>query len=351
MKVKQKKREEDSFINQHEFALSLILFVIFLALIILIPKAIIELKEKTCGDGTLYGSCSLVKPYYCDGGFLIEKALACGCNDTGSMDGNLCTNSLQTESKNITLKYFLDGEQKTLDFIVYKGAATYLSKVSRVISYKSGEKPNRTEFRLKKINEEQQRKFLLPLVIAIQNLTNDKEDQARIAISLVQNIPYGASNKTTAFFGTTINYSRYPYEVLYDGEGICGEKSELLVFLIREIGYETVLFYNQKENHESVGIKCPTGESYKGTGYCFVETTGPAIISDDSIKYVGGVVLISEPEVIPISSGNSFGKDLEEYQDANELKSLKKNPFVLFRESRFERLKEKYGLIEEYNIG
>ena len=148
-----------------------------------------------------------------------------------------------------------------------------------------------------------------------------------------------------------MNYSRYPYEVLYDEEGICGEKSELLAFLLREIGYETVLFYNQEENHESVGIKCPIEESYKRTGYCFVETTGPSIITDDSIEYMGNIVLTSEPEIIHISSGYSLGKYLEEYKDADELKSLKKNPFVLFRESRFQRLKEKYGLIEEYNIG
>ena len=41
----------------------------------------------------------------------------------------------------------------------------------------------------------------------------------------------------------------------------------------------------QQENHESVGIRCPLEESYKESGYCFIETTAPAIISDDSIEY------------------------------------------------------------------
>ena len=203
---------------------------------------------------------------------------------------------------------------------------------------------------MKKINEEKQTQFLLPLVIKIQNLTNDKEEQARIAISLVQNIPYGFSNKTERFFGIPVNYSRYPYEVLYDQQGICGEKSELLAFLLRELGYETALFYNQRENHESVGIKCPFEESYKGTGYCFVETSGPAIISDDSIEYAGGVFLESEPEVIFVSTGDSLPAGLREYTDAEEIQNLKKNPFVLFRQSRLENLREKYGLIEEYFV-
>ena len=349
MQDKFKKKEGISFSDNQEFFLSLVLFFIFLALVILISQGLTDRELPRCGDGTFYDSCSIVKPYYCQQGALIEKASVCGC--IGNINGDSCIGNLQTGEKNITLKYFLDGEQKTLDFTVYKGLADYLSRISRVIAYGSSAKPLRSGFRFKKINEEEQRNLLLPLLIEIQNLTDDKEEQARIAVSLIQNIPYGASNKSDGFFGMSVNYSRYPYEVLYDGYGICGEKSELLAFLLREIGYETVLFYNQKENHESVGIKCPIEESYKGTGYCFVETTGPSIITDDSIEYVGGITLDSEPEVILISTGNSLGKNLEEYRDAEEMRSLKKNPFVLFRNSRLEKLKEKYGLIEEYQIG
>ena len=340
--------EEVSFFNKHEFPLSLFLFLVFLAFIILFFKSATNGELQTCGDGTFYDSCSIVKPYYCQQGALIEKASVCGC--IGNRNGDSCIGNLQTGEKNTTLKYFLDGEQKTLDFAVYKGLSDHLSGISRVISYEGTAKPLRSDFRFKKINEEEQRNLLLPLVVEIQNLTDDKEEQARIAVSLVQNIPYGASNKTDGFFGMSVNYSRYPYEVLYDGYGICGEKSELLVFLLREIGYETVLFYNQKENHESVGIKCPIEESYKETGYCFVETTGPSIITDDSIEYVGGITLDSEPEVILISTGDSLGKGLEEYRDAEEMKAIKKNPFVLFRNSRLEKLKEKYGLAEVYNL-
>jgi len=54
----------------------------------------------------------------------------------------------------------------------------------------------------------------------IQNLTLVKEDQMRIAVSLVQNIPYAESEKTFIIRNTLFNYSRYPYEVLYDGAGI-----------------------------------------------------------------------------------------------------------------------------------
>ena len=344
MPEKKTKKERDN----EEFFVYLSFFILFLALVILVPKVLVELKEDTCGDGTPYGSCSSIKPFYCQKGKLIEKASSCGCDGIISGDSCIMDLSLQTEQKNITLNYILDGEEKTIDFKVYKGLADYLSYIPRQISYSDGEIPNRAEFILKKIDEEKQRRFLLPLLIEIQNLSNDKEEQAKIAISLVQNIQYGFSEKQGPYLG--VNYSRYPYEILYDQEGICGEKSELLVFLLREMGYETAIFYNQKENHESVGIKCPFSESYKKTRYCFVETSGPAIISDDSIEYAGGISLESEPEVIKISEGRSLPAGLQEYRDAEEIKRLKKSPFFLFRQSRLEKLIEKYGLIEKYFV-
>ncbi|MDP3991884.1 MAG: hypothetical protein Q8P79_00020, partial [Nanoarchaeota archaeon] len=126
------------------------------------------------------------------------------------------------------------------------------------------------------------------------------------------------------------------------------EKSELLTFLLRELGYGTAIFYNQPENHESVGIKCPVEESYKGTGYCFVETTGPSIITDDSIEYFGGIVLESKPEIILISDGYGLSRGLQEYRDAELMKRMRQGKFVPFRNFELKRLKERYGLVEIY---
>ncbi len=350
MPSKLKKERVISFLRRHEFSISLACFLIFLVLIaIFFGSPIVTEKLQTCGDGTFYNICSVAKPYYCAEGSLIEKASVCGCLESTERIGDSCITDLQAEPKSLALKYIFDGEEKTLNFTVYRGLVSHLSELSRVISYTNGEKPIRADFIFKKINEDEQRKFLLPLVIKIKNLTDDKEEQARIAISLVQNMQYGFSNKTEGFFGNKVNYSRYPYEVLYESKGICGEKSELLAFLLREIGYGVVLFYNQEENHESLGIKCPQEESYKGTGYCFVETTGPSIITDDSIEYVGGITLDSQPEVIFISDGESLPKGLQEYKDAETMKRIRQGRFVLFRDLKLEALKERYGLVEEYN--
>ncbi len=305
--------------------------------------------QPSCGDGTFYGQCSINKPYFCSNGTLIEKASACSCNSNLSLTEDSCASKYQEEPKEIVLKYILRGKEKEINLTVYKKMADYLSSLPSSISYKNGENFSRANFKLRNINNQEQRNLLMPLVIAIQNIDRDKTEQMRIAISLVQKIPFESSNKTFIFGGNKLNYSRYPYEVLYENQGICAEKSELLVFLLKELGYNSAFFFNVFENHESVGIKCPITMDFKNTGYCFVETTAPSIITDNEVEYVGVGGLYSEPELIPASDGISAGKNLYEYKDASDLKTIrniiKKNgQLSAFEYRRFEELKEKYGL-------
>lgn len=331
-------------------------FLIILLIVLVLALVAIDIANKSgkilaCNDGTFYDSCSLIKPYYCEQGILIEKASVCGCSNLTIKSEDTCISKYQTNPKNISLNYVLRGEEREIDFTVYEGMYEYLSNVQRSIHYSNDEIPLRTDFKLKNMNEEEQRELLLPFVVKIQEITDDKNDQLRIAISLVQNIDYGSSNKTTFFVGKEINYSRYSYEVLYDGQGICGEKSALLAFLLREMNYNISLFYYAQENHEALGIACPVSKSFDDTGYCFIETTGPAILSDDSIEYIEGITLDSEPQIMILSEGDSLGKNLYEYRDAKIMKQLRQGKFVLFRNSKLEKLQEKYGLAEVYNLG
>ena len=98
--------------------------------------------------------------------------------------------------------------------------------------------------------------------------------------SIVQKITFGNSNKTIKVSRGELDYARYPYEVLYDEKGVCGEKSELLAFILREMGYGVAFFYYPPENHEAIGIKCPKRHSVGRTGYCLIETTGPSIMAE-----------------------------------------------------------------------
>jgi hypothetical protein len=206
-----------------------------------------------------------------------------------------------------------------------------------------------------KINDELQREALMPLVIEIQNTAPWSKDlQAQIAISLVQNIPYGEPDYVDVFGGRfEVRLSRYPYQTLIENFGSCECKSELLVFLLRELGFDVGLFYYQKENHEAVGIRCPEKYSLDNTGYCFVETTLPAPISYSEGRYQGpggSAMLGNYTEFIFISEGIGLGNNLEDYSDADVLGRLvekvdKKGYVNYFEKLRLDNLRKKYGLI------
>jgi len=337
------------------FYLLFFLIIVLFSVSLFILFKTMEKDEFICNDGTPYNSCSLIKPYYCVNGVLMEKASICECPEGLTKDDDKCLSEYHTNPRNITLKYVLNGKENKINFTVYDRITEYLSEIPRSIEYNNGREPSRADFKLKKINEEKQRNFLLPLVVEIKNLAKDKEEQMKIAVSIVQNIEWGYSNKTIKFAGISLTYSRYPYEILYDSQGICGEKSELLLFLLRELGYDVVLFYNQRENHESVGIKCPLKYSWNNSGYCFIETSGPSIITDTSISYVGGVRITSEPQIINISEGFSLEGYLQEYGDAKDLMRIREKVSELgiinfFDKWKLSKLNEKYGLVKEYNL-
>jgi len=309
-------------------------------------------KVLTCGDGTFYETCSLRKPYFCSNGVLMEKSSACGCSESLTKEGDSCISKYQNSPKNITLKYILRGEKEEINYTVYGGMADYFLSFPKYIYYYGEEQSFRRDFKLKNVNEENQRELLSPLITEIQNIAMNKEDQVRIAISLVQNIPYEASGEIFMFENGQINqtnYSEYAYEVLYNMQGNCEGKSGLLTFLLKEIGYGAVIFYYPLENHEAVGIKCPVEHSLNGTGYCFVETTGPSIISNNKGHYLGWGKLSSDPEVMLISEGDSLDEDLYEYKDAEDWIKLseileEKGKINFIRYWKLEKLREKYGL-------
>lgn len=214
--------------------------------------------------------------------------------------------------KSIEFEYFLRGTNVKIPYTVYGGMNDYLKSQSRTISYSQNQlPPSDLDFIMRDLNNEEQKMFIDPLVLKIQKLITNKDDQARIAISLVQNIDYDWQG-----FETGNLNSKYPYEVLYTNSGVCGEKAELLAYMLRELEYEVVIFDFKTEQHEAVGIKCPQQYSYRGSGYCFIESTTPSIITDSSGSYVGVGKLKSEPEIFKISEGSSFDSVAQEYNDA-----------------------------------
>ncbi|MFH1503214.1 MAG: hypothetical protein ABIE36_00980, partial [Candidatus Diapherotrites archaeon] len=256
------------------FKLKYCLVFLFIIVIILFPILVLKFeffKSKTCGDETGNNSCSDNKPYFCEEGILIEKASVCGCPEILKKEGDSCISEYQTNSKNISLIYLLDDKIGNIEFTVYRGIYDYVSGIPRHINYYGNEERSRRDFKLKALDDSEQRNALMPLVIGIQNSVKKKEEQAKIAISLIQIISYNDS-LVDSDLEQAVNY-KYPYQTIYDEQALCSEKADLLAFLLRELGYGVAIFYFPVEDHEAVGIKC-SARDFQDTGYCFIETTG-----------------------------------------------------------------------------
>ncbi|MDO8647682.1 MAG: hypothetical protein Q7R70_04675 [Candidatus Diapherotrites archaeon] len=301
---------------------------------------------KKCTDGTLYDFCSASKPLYCKDGNLANNASVCGCSEGKRASGNDCG---PKQAINGEFEYYFKGKSETIKLELDGGLNDYLKKIPREY-YCTPECPSRTELELRLLNESRQKPELEKLAKAIMEKTSNKDEQARIAINLVQKIPYDWN----AFYDQN-DQEKYPYEVLFKNAGICGEKSKLLAFLLREFGFGTALFHFEKENHMAVGIKCPISYSFKNSGYCFIETTKAAIITDSDANYLSVGKLVSEPKVYKLNEGNSFNSVDEEVNDLALFKKLERNNFdgnsynqwLALNYKPWLALINKYGMVEK----
>lgn len=291
--------------------------VIIIILIYIIMNLLFNFVINRCEDGTLYNNCSNIKPYFCQKGNLIEFPEKCLCDIDEIYTNGECLHKLQTEPKPIKLNYTLRGVPNSFNYTVYNGFNYYLSNLPRTVTYSSYESPPTSEYMLLRfVNTENQERYILPLINEIKKITTNNDDQARIAISLVQTMPYDWDSFNN-------NYdNRYAYETLYDQTGVCGDKTNLLALMLKELGYGVAIFSFELEQHASIGLKCPIKYSYNNSGYCFIETTTPSIITDSDGDYIGVGKLISKPNIYVVSEGKSFESVKEEYDDNLRLKFL-----------------------------
>lgn len=199
-------------------------------------------------------------------------------------------------------------------------------------------------------NDDVQNVAFQTLIAEIKSKTDKTDDQARIAINFVQHIPYDTNKSNQISTNPNGQYTlRYPYQVLYDKKGICSEKSLLTALLLRELGYGIALLIFDKENHMAIGLKTSSEFDYQSSGYAFVETTRPTIITYSTGDYMGVGKLTSKPEIIVISDGNSLVNLQEEYTDANEYSELQALGPTLdsYHFARMQILYDKYGINPE----
>jgi hypothetical protein len=171
----------------------------------------------------------------------------------------------------------------------------------------------------KYVDDNTQKEYMESLVRDIKYKSENTDIQAQHAIRFVQSLPY---NDTSYKNDPTVWH--YPYQTLYDDGGVCSDKSELLVYLLRELGFGTVIFYFSEEDHAAVGIKTNHTLGYAGTEYSFIETTAPSMIGYSNMSYNNGTMkLHTIPDVITMSTGTTMGRYAnEEFNDAVEMSRI-----------------------------
>lgn len=245
--------------------------------------------------------------------------------------------------------YCLRGQKGEISLTLYGDVIEYMEDIPRSV-YSSQEEEYWDIMVDRLIENEVQEEYLTPLVKKIQSLTDNPDDQLRITVSLVQMVPYDLST-----YSLRTTYMKSPYEVLYYDKGVCSEKSFLLAYLLKKLGYGVILLEYKEEDHMAVAVKCPPQYAnfwYGDTGYCFIETTRPTIITYIPDTYVGGGKLKSTPHMIFVGDGREFPGVREEYGDAKEYERLvelaRRNNHIL-PESEYHRwqyLVSKYCLLD-----
>nr|WP_321353339.1 hypothetical protein [uncultured Methanoregula sp.] len=206
-----------------------------------------------------------------------------------------------------SFNYVLDGRPGTLSL----GMSTEL--YNGYLGMKPSRDPrDNASYFLAYMNEPLQKPYVAEMAGEVREVTPNPDDQARVAASLVQHITYEKGEKY-----------RYPYEVLYEGGGVCGEKSMLMASLFGDLGFKSAVLYFVPENHMTAGIACPPPYDFRNTGYCMIEANHVYVITDETTFESAGQVGWSEPEVIPVSGGRSLESVQSDFNDAREWIALK----------------------------
>jgi hypothetical protein len=212
--------------------------------------------------------------------------------------------------KTTSFSYFIDGNRRSIIFTTFGGLSDFFSTRSHSFHY---DPDNGVIMDL--LENRVQNEFMLPFIEMIRKRSVTSDDQAKIAISLVQHIPDNGVRYTR----TSTDWY-YPYETLYNNVGSAADKSVLLAYILNELGYETVLF--EFPSHMAVGVKSASRYSFYDTGYAYIETTRPTIITYEPDPGYGGFSISQNPRVIHLSGGKKALDVSTEYGDARRLKQL-----------------------------
>jgi|GEM_PF-2180336 len=189
-----------------------------------------------------------------------------------------------------------------------------------------------------------QKEALKPLVNWLNKKIKKRGDRVRAAASLVQNIPYD-DNKATGEEEVATGRghgTRYPYETLYENSGICGEKSFLIIYLLRELGYGTATMVFLSPLHRVAAVKCADAYDFRDTGYCIIQPNYRKMITFE------GSQKDEDPYQITVLSDGKTLNAKNDYKDSRKyweiMNSIDAGTYTAKQAKAYRKLIKKYGL-------
>ncbi|MEN6342598.1 MAG: hypothetical protein ABFC89_08565 [Methanospirillum sp.] len=125
----------------------------------------------------------------------------------------------------------------------------------------------------------------------------DGDRYLELVAAAVQQLTYVSAPGTAA---------KYPVETWADGSGDCDDKVLLLAGLLEREGYRVALLVFLPESHMALGVGCPAGSDYGGSGYAYLEVTNGSYVGVVPDRLGDGSRLASTPLVVPIGNGTAL---------------------------------------------
>jgi hypothetical protein len=202
--------------------------------------------------------------------------------------------------QNHTFEFEFRGEQKNVTLPLSASVKQTYTLAPHKYSY-TGRLPRdwRTDYFAMYMDRRDDEEAIRALVSAFRQMAPraGNDDLAEMAVAFVQGAISYDYQKLHRIDEDNI---RYPYETLYDGTGVCADKSILLAKILREMGYDLTFFVFERANHMAIGLKAPAGYGHYRTDYTFVESTAYTPIGRVPETYIGGIKLERNPLVVPV---------------------------------------------------
>ena len=215
-------------------------------------------------------------------------------------------------TRNFSFEYNCQDYQISLH--LFRSLYDYFSSKDKAVYYQENstvdlEKDYYSQFLMSDVDDGIVDQIIKEIGGATNTITTD--DLATAIISFVQNIDYDCEKLFSYENIEDHDYqTNFPYETLYQNQGVCGDSTILLAKILARLGYGTAFLIFEEENHMAFGLQCPEQHAdyfQDGKGYCYVETTAPARIGILP-QEISDSRTSNSHRVIKISDGATFNK-------------------------------------------